>query len=130
MATDRKAPRVRTLLQGRIEFNAGATNLTCRVRDLSEVGARLELSDAIALPSHFRLYLAKADRWYRARVRWHRDGFAGVEFEADGTTPKPAGHDHEPELARLHAEIARLRNLLEEIRADPSRARLLLDAAA
>lgn len=130
MSTERQAPRVRTLIQGRIEFNSGASSLNCLVRDLSDVGAKLEFSDSVALPAVFLLHVAKYQRCYRARERWHRTGYVGVEFEANRSGIKPESADQESEVARLKAELARLRNLLEEIRADPSKARLLLETAA
>ena len=123
---DRTAPRTRTLLQARIEFNGGATTVDCTVRDLSDAGARLQVAESVVIPSKFTLYVPKHSRRYHALLRWHRGGFAGVEFE---TEQKPEGEKSDPEsrVAKLEAEVARVRRVLEAIRADPSQARLLVE---
>jgi hypothetical protein len=84
---DRAAPRIRTLLQARIEFHGGATTVDCTVRDFSDTGARLQVGESVVIPSKFTLYVPKHSRRYQAVLRWHRSGFAGVEFESDQTTP-------------------------------------------
>ena len=123
---DRSAPRTRTLLQARIEYNNGATTVDCTVRDLSGAGARLQVPDSAVLPPRFTLYVPKHGRHYQALLRWHRGGFAGVEFETEDLS---GGGDHDPgsRVAKLEAEVARLRHMIEAIRADPSQARLLLE---
>jgi hypothetical protein len=126
-SSDRVAPRARTLLQARIEFNNGATTVDCTVRDMSETGARLQVSDNVALPPGFALYVPKHARRYEVHQRWRREGFVGIEFDA-GSRPYQDGSeaDHE-KMARLEAEVARLRRVIAAIRADPSQARLLLE---
>ena len=123
---DRSTPRIRTLLQARIEFNAGATTVECTVRDLSESGARLQVPDSVVLPPKFTLFVPKHGRRYNALLRWHRQGYVGVEFEgAHGADT--ATEDDEGRIARLEAEVARLRRVIEAVRADPSQARLLVE---
>jgi hypothetical protein len=125
-AFDRAAPRTRTLLQARIEFNNGATTVDCTVRDLSDTGARLQVGESVVIPSKFALFVPKHNRRYGAVLRWHRGGFAGVEFEPDQASESDPA-DPESRVARLEAEVARLRHVIEAIRADPSQARLLLE---
>ena len=129
---ERNAQRSRTLLRGRIEFNDGTSSLDCLIRDLSETGARIDVSEAVTLPLAFRIFVPKHDRRYQATLRWHRNGQAGVEFAgSQQAAAAPAGDEAERmKVARLEAEVKRLRGILEAIRADPSRARLLLDNAA
>lgn len=124
---DRAAQRVRTLLLARIEFNGGATTVECTVRDLSDQGARLQVPGSAVLPPRFTVFVPKQGRRYDANLRWQRDGFVGVAFDpASGTHSE--GDEHEGDrIARLEAEIARLRRVIEAIRADPSQARLLLE---
>ena len=123
---DRSTPRIRTLLQARVEFNAGATTVECTVRDLSESGARLQVADSVVLPPKFTLFVPKHGRRYNALLRWHRQGFVGIEFE-DAPGSEPAVDDADSRVARLEAEVSRLRRVIEAIRADPSQARLLLE---
>ena len=122
---ERAAPRIRTLLQARIEFNNGANTVECTVRDLSEAGARLQVPDSVTLPPNFVLFIPKQGRRHQALLRWHRQGFVGVEFQNQQDAGEGPGAD--PRIVRLEAEVARLRRLMEAIRADPSQARLLLE---
>lgn len=129
---ERNAQRSRTLLRGRIEFNDGSSSLDCLIRDFSDTGARIDVSEAVTLPLAFRIYVPKHDRRYQAQLRWHRNGQAGVEFAgAHQSAAAPTGDEGErAKLASLEAEVKRLRGILAAIKADPTRARLLLDDAA
>lgn len=128
-STDRE-PRTRTLLRGRIEYNEGRSSLDCLIRDISSTGARLELSDLVTVPLSFRLFVPKHDRRYQATLRWRRDGQVGIEFAHQHHGDADGEQDPDKVIARLEAEVAKLRGLVEAIRADPSKARLLLDQAA
>ena len=97
------------------------------MRDLSEQGARLEVSDSAVLPPRFTLFVPKQGRRYDATMRWHRDGQAGVEFGIPAATDQKGGGPADERVARLEGEVARLRRVIEAIRADPSQARLLLE---
>ncbi len=125
--SERSTPRTRTLLRARVEFAGGAQTVDCTVRDLSESGARLQIPESAVLPPRFTLFVPKHARRYQAMLRWHREGFAGVEFEKDGEGQAAAERPGEDRVAKLEAEVARLRRLIEAIRADPSQARLLLE---
>ena len=124
--TARTAQRTRTLLRARIDFNGGMSTLECAVRDLSETGARIELGDSVAMPGKFRLFIPKHQRSYEAETRWHRGNSVGIEFV--NAPQQGASRDtEEGRVIKLEAEVAKLRKLVEEIRADPSRARQLLE---
>ena len=100
--------------------------MDCTVRDLSDTGARLQVGESVVIPSKFTLFVPKHSRRYSAVLRWHRGGFAGVEFESDQPSAIEAA-DPESRVVRLEAEVSRLRHMIEAIRADPSQARLLLE---
>ncbi len=78
--------RKRTFLKGRILFNKGAASMDCLIRDLSEAGARLELSETSTLPEVFDLYIAQKEETFRATLRWRRDNSVGIAF-ADQRKP-------------------------------------------
>jgi hypothetical protein len=125
---DRAAQRTRTLLQARIEFNNGATTVDCTVRDLSETGARLQVPQSAVVPPHFVLFVPKHGRRYQAQLRWHRDGYIGAAFEVHAAGEvSESEREEDGRVAKLEAEIARLRRVIESIRADPSQARLLVE---
>lgn len=123
---ERAAPRGRTLLRACVVFNGGLASLDCTVRDLSDTGAKLEFAGPAAVPSHFRLMIPKLGQSFHAQKRWQRDQHVGVSFERAGGGTAADGKDQSV-VARLEAENARLRALVEAIRADPSQARLLLE---
>jgi hypothetical protein len=57
------------------------------VRDISGQGAKLKVSDSIAIPEFVELYIPNKDETYRAKVQW-RTGFEiGVTFENDQEAP-------------------------------------------
>lgn len=119
--------RLRTLLPALIERSDGASQLQCLVRDISDTGAKLQLSDAVALPANFRMSIPKLGRQHEARIRWRRGDMVGVEFDPDDAAQRAARAD-DALVRRLEAENARLRKLIQAVRADPSNARLILDS--
>ena len=48
----RKSPRKRVLLSGRVIYGDGAFTINCRIKDISESGARVVLSPGLVLPTH------------------------------------------------------------------------------
>ncbi|HEV7872525.1 MAG TPA: PilZ domain-containing protein [Xanthobacteraceae bacterium] len=129
MSDNRYALRSRTFLKAEIDLNGGLSTLSCIVKDLSETGARILVSEGIALPETFRIHLPKPDRWVQATVRWRRGEYIGVHF--DGEQPLAVQDQSESDRIRqLEAENARLRRMLEELRNDPSRIHQILDSAA
>jgi hypothetical protein len=77
---DRRAlPRSRTLKSGIIEFNR-AGGITCTVRNLSDIGAMLEVESVIGIPDEFGLFV-EADKLKRdCKVAWRRSTRLGVKF--------------------------------------------------
>lgn len=80
MSERRQKVRKRTFLKGRILFNKGASSMDCLIRDLSEAGARLELSETSTLPDVFDLFIPQKDATLRTSLRWRRDEMVGVAF--------------------------------------------------
>jgi len=120
-AEQRISVRKRTFLKGRIVFNNGSSSMDCLVRDLSEDGARLELSETMTLPEVFDLYIAQKDATFRATLRWRRQEAIGVTFAASTKAPPepaPAAPSDGSlplllrRIADLEAENAALRSLL------------------
>jgi len=81
MTTERrKTPRQRTLLGGRIVFNQRRSTLDCVVRNFSDAGALVLLSDSVALPVAFDLEIDHRQSSYGARVRWRDGERIGLSF--------------------------------------------------
>lgn len=127
----RVAPRSRTFLPARVEIAEIGVAAPCTVRDLSDTGARIQISGSVTLPPSFTLHIPRFDRRVRVTRKWHRGDFVGVSFDREtGTAQVPETQHDARYVKKLEDEITRLKLLLEAIREDPMRARLLLDKAA
>jgi hypothetical protein len=133
----RRATRKKTLLQGRILFNGGRSSVDCVIRDMSDSGARLKFSSAVPTPEHFELFIPNRDERHEANVQWRRDDEVGVAFDrrkAAVTVTEPHGDeaaqqsddgDLEERLRRLEKEVALLRRLIIEMKAESAQRRQL-----
>lgn len=79
--TERRAkPRHKVLKGATLRFNRGYGALECRVRNLSDSGARLAFGDIAAVPPRFDFCLAGAEAPVPAVVRWRGVEDVGIEF--------------------------------------------------
>jgi hypothetical protein len=86
----RKQLRHRTLKSGLIAFNHAST-IECRVRNLSSIGACLEVAGPLGIPDEFLLLLDRNQLRKNCRVIWRRSTRLGVEFVfARSGQPQPA----------------------------------------
>src|SRR5262245_27325032 len=76
----RKSARQKVFLDGRIYFNNRQSTVDCLVRDFSPDGAKLKVSEAVAIPETIDLYILARDETYHAKVRWRRGVDVGVSF--------------------------------------------------
>jgi len=81
MEERRKLQRHRTLKAGRISFNR-AGGVDCRVRNLSPVGACLEVASQIGIPDEFALVVGIDHLNAPCHVIWRIATRLGVEFSA------------------------------------------------
>jgi hypothetical protein len=100
-ADQRKAVRRVVQLPARIDTGRGSPLHECTVVDLSDLGARLAVGDAARLPDEFTILLSPFTRPFRrCRLVWRKNGYVGVEFDADWQRRFTAelAHlpDHEP----------------------------------
>ena len=77
----RKDLRARTLKAGTIAFNRAA-GIDCRVRNLSKVGACLEVASHIGIPDDFVLLVGYDHLRADCHVIWRSDKRMGVTFRA------------------------------------------------
>lgn len=111
----RPASRVRTIMQGRIVFNNGSATLDCVIRNLSETGAKLELSSSVTIPDRFQLVIPRRSETRRARIVWHRDELMGIAFE-NAAEHTPEAGSMASRLKSAQDENARLRRCLAELK--------------
>jgi hypothetical protein len=77
----RKSQRLRALKAGTISFNR-AGGINCRVRNMSPVGACLEVTSQIGIPDNFVLAVSY-DKFSRScHVIWRSETRMGVAFNA------------------------------------------------
>jgi hypothetical protein len=125
MAERRSSSRQKSFLQGRIYYNNRRGTLDCVIRDLSETGARLTISEAVAVPEAMELYIPNREEVHRARVEWRAGNEIGVSF-GEVAAPSIAADQPQGELAarvqKLEHEIAVLRRMVNELRAENRKA--------
>lgn len=85
----RRAPRKRVLKGATIAFNNRSSTLSCMVRDISETGARLRISQGQAVPARFDLLIEVDGLEAPCTVAWRRGEDIGVTFDAPPSKGKP-----------------------------------------
>ncbi|MBU1288352.1 MAG: PilZ domain-containing protein [Alphaproteobacteria bacterium] len=92
-----RAPRQKTLKTGRIAINEMTSTFEVLIRDMSETGARLVMSDIYPLPLHFDLIVLNPNTGRPSRtpcqVAWQKGLTVGVMFRTDDV-PVPSSPDH------------------------------------
>jgi hypothetical protein len=82
VAERKRHPRLRTLKTGKIVFDRRSCVIDCTVRNLSAVGACLELPSTLGVPERFDLVIAPGKDARRCRIAWKDDTRVGVTFTA------------------------------------------------
>ncbi len=80
MIEKRAVPRHRVLKRGTLAFNGGG-GLDCTVRNLSQHGARLDISSPIGVPEVFTLVIENDHFMRRCRAVWSSEQRIGVAFD-------------------------------------------------
>ncbi len=78
---DDRERRHLTVLSGEIVFNGGATTRDCLVRNISDHGTRLVMSNTAGVPDWFTLKIKQDGRRLPARVKWRDDTSICIEFD-------------------------------------------------
>ena len=79
-AEARATPRRRTLVRATIHTSDFDQGRPCRVRDISEGGARLEVDGAADLPERFLLTIDAGNGPALVEVAWRGESVVGVAF--------------------------------------------------
>ena len=79
MGEKRAAPRHRVLKAGTIEFGGGA--IDCTVRNVSNIGAALDVTSPMGIPEKFTLVLPGNGLHLPCHVVWRKERRLGVAFD-------------------------------------------------
>ena len=128
----RHAERIRSFLRAQIIFNNRMSTIDCTIKNISATGARVALSETLAVPTEFEIDIPQKGRSYRARLVWRDKEAIGVEFvdakthAAVAVAPTPVAvpeqrllYDLQLQNAELKGKIQRLRKRLEDLGQDP-----------
>jgi hypothetical protein len=118
MSERRKSARQRSFLRGTIYYNNRRNALDCLIRDFSEAGARLTLSETVPTPDKIDLYIPHKEETLRAQVHWRTGTEMGVSFEAATAKAAPQEAELAARVERLEAEIAALKRIVRRLKAD------------
>ena len=76
---NRRAPRLRTLKGGSIQFGLAAA-IDCVIKNMSETGAALEVESPVGIPNEFTLFIKPESTKRNCRVAWRSAKRIGVQF--------------------------------------------------
>lgn len=76
--------RNRVLNGGKLIVSDGKGLIDCVIRDMSETGARVRMSNPTVLPMKIEMLVVKNNMLYPAEIRWNRKSEAGLQFTGPG----------------------------------------------
>jgi PilZ domain len=117
--------RHKSFLQGRVYFNNRRSSVDCLVREISDNGARLKFSTAVATPDVIELYIPSKEETFRAKLIWRVGDEVGVSFGPEEASAQSGqGAPASDLLGRVQAlenEMIALRRSLGEVRSEVRR---------
>jgi hypothetical protein len=128
----RTVERIRSFLRAQIVFNNRMSTIDCIIKNISPAGAKIALSNLLAVPTEFEIYVPQKGRSHRARLVWRDHESVGVEFtdvQPAGAAPaaEPPAAETEARLrelellnAKLKARVSALSRRLADLGEDPA----------
>jgi uncharacterized protein YceH (UPF0502 family) len=123
MGERRGSTRHKSFLRGFVYFDKGRAVMSCLVRDFSEDGARIILSETAAIPDVVKLHIPQREETRRAHVQWRRGDEIGLAFAEANPVTTTSTQESEliQRVAQLEAEIATLQRTLKRLKREKSR---------
>jgi hypothetical protein len=114
----RTSRRHKSFLRGVVYFDKRRSETACLVRDLSEEGARIVLSQTITIPDVIELQIPQREQTVSARVQWRRADEVGLSFCKPETATTPREDQLIKRIAELEAEIVTLQRTIKRLKRD------------
>ena len=114
----RASRRQKSFLRGVVYFDKRRSETACLVRDLSEDGARIVLSQTITIPDVIELQIPQREQTLSARVQWRRADEVGLSFSKPDTATTPRENQLIKRIAELEAEITTLERTIKRLKRD------------
>jgi hypothetical protein len=117
----RSTERIRSFLRAQITYNNRMTTIDCIIKNYSAGGAKIALSDTLAVPSEFDLYIPAKQRSHHARLIWRDKDSIGVSFVTAAPTAQPSekpthgAADASARVSELEAQNAELKRRVNEL---------------
>ncbi|MGP8231059.1 MAG: PilZ domain-containing protein [Methylovirgula sp.] len=116
----RSTERIRSFLRAQITYNNRMTTIDCIIKNYSAGGARIALSDTLAVPSEFDVFIPAKQRSHHARLVWRDRDSIGVSFNnaaqsADKPTLSRDVGEGSARVSELEAQNAELRRRVNEL---------------
>ena len=124
MIERRSLVRHKTFIKGRIYFNNKLSSMDCIVRDVTDNGGRLEVSESVPLPDAFEIYMPNKDEYFHAQVEWRKGGNIGVSWSSERTSrphAESSGRTEHPiadRVAKLEHDVAVLQKRLDSLQGE------------
>lgn len=122
MTTNRRQmSRQKSLLRGLAYLGNSPSAMSCLVRDISEIGARLQFGGPVTVPDALDLHIPAKNQTLRCKVKWREADEIGVSFVVEAAAAPPAGdEDLSQRVERLEAEIAQLKHMIKKLQRSAS----------
>lgn len=110
----RRSDRMRTFMAAKVSFSNGQSTVDCTIRNISDGGAKLQISGGITLPGEFDLIIPQRHVNRRVRLCWRNDEFCGVAF-LDAGDPMSGASDADSVEAGLRQHIRELETTIAQM---------------
>ncbi len=121
MGERRGSRRQKSFLRGFVYFDRLRGVMSCLIRDLSDQGARIILSQTAIIPDAVQLHIPQRDETRRARVRWRHSDEIGLAFtDAAAAAPASPEGDLGKRVTQLESQVAELQRAVKRLKREAS----------
>jgi hypothetical protein len=117
----RRSDRMRTFMAARVCFGNGKNLLDCTIRNISDGGAKLQISGGVTLPGEFELIIPQRGVHRKVRLCWRNEDYCGVAYLDAGETDSQLQDSDAGEAAlrqhirELEATVAQMQRRIDEL---------------